>query len=546
MSQSTLKNAHVSRRSFLGGAACAGALAALGLAGCAPKQQGTSEAVPGSVDGSSETTSATSFLTAPAPIPEAEISNTKDADVVIVGCGIAGMAAARAATDAGAKVIVVEKSERFNCRGSMGSQIGSIGSKYQVEAGYPEIDATALINRYMQDTLQMANQSLLKHWADHSGQDVEWFLELCDEVKLLGPGEMAPEGPLNGTVYLMPKATENVDGRYPAWATAMSVNFDPTFPEDAGFYYPMLSFQNEVESKGGEFMYATWGRQLVKENDRVTAVIVQDLEGNYTRINAAKAVVLSCGDFGNNKEMLEVYAPQAVDLNCTYNCMDAAGEICNIGEGHQMAMWAGAVMEKAPYAPMSHLSDIADVLLVNNRGDRFINEDLGAQSLSNVIMRCPGEIAYCITGEAQGPKVLQPGPDAVKPEPLESIEEAAAIVGCDAATLTDTIARYNELAAQHFDADFGKTPSALVAIEPPYYVYEGHPGNMLVMMGGIDCDRECRALDENGNPVPGLYVAGNNQGCRFGAEYPMTAPGISHGIALSLGRLAGTNAYTLG
>lgn len=546
MTHFTLEDARLSRRSFLGGAAATGALAALGLAGCAPQQQGTSEAVPGTVSGSTETATATSFLTAPEPISEADITATKDADVVIVGCGISGMAAARAAAEAGAKVIVVEKSERFNCRGSMGSQLGSIGSTYQVEAGYPDIDTAALINRYMQDTLQMASQPLLKHWADHSGEDVDWFLELCDEVKLLGPGEMAPEGPLEGTVYLMPKATANTDGRYPAYATAMSVNFDPTFPEDAGFYYPMLSFQNAVEAKGGEFMYATWGRQLVKEDGRVTAVIVQDLEGNYTRVNAAKAVVLSCGDFGNNKEMMEVYAPQAVDLNCTYNCVDAAGEICNLGEGHQMALWAGAVMEKAPYAPMSHLSDIADVLLVNRIGERFINEDLGAQSLSNVIMRCPGEVAFCITGEAQGPKVLQPGPDAVKPEPLSTIDEAAAVVGCDAATLAATIERYNELAAQGVDTDFGKTAAALTAINPPYYVYEGHPGNMLVMMGGIDCDRACRALDANGDPVPGLYVAGNNQGCRFGAEYPMTAPGISHGIALSLGRLAGTNAYTLG
>ncbi len=158
MTHFTLEDARLSRRSFLGGAAATGALAALGLAGCAPQQQGTSEAVPGTVSGSTETATATSFLTAPEPISEADITATKDADVVIVGCGISGMAAARAAAEAGAKVIVVEKSERFNCRGSMGSQLGSIGSTYQVEAGYPDIDTAALINRYMQDTLQMASQ----------------------------------------------------------------------------------------------------------------------------------------------------------------------------------------------------------------------------------------------------------------------------------------------------------------------------------------------------------------------------------------------------
>ncbi len=49
---------------------------------------------------------------------------------------------------------------------------------------------------------------------------------------------MVPEGGLNGNVYLMPKATANLEGRYPAYPTAMSVNFDTSFPDDAGFYPP--------------------------------------------------------------------------------------------------------------------------------------------------------------------------------------------------------------------------------------------------------------------------------------------------------------------
>ena len=540
-----MKSNGMSRRSFVGSVLTGSAVAALGLAGCAPKTTGAEAAPDGGGTGvAAVPSSKPSFLTAPNPVSETDIKETKDADVVIVGCGIAGMAAARAAAEEGARVIVVEKSEHFNCRGSMGSKIGAVNSTYQQQAGYPAFDGTELVNRYMQDTLQMANQNFLKYWVDHSGEDLEWFLELCP-VEILEPGAMVPEGGINGNVYLMPKATALPTGRYPAWPTAMSINFDPTFPEDAGFYYPMQSFQEDIESKGGEFLYATWGRQLVKDGDRVSGIVVQNAEGDYFLVNAAKAIVLACGDFGNNQEMLEYYAPQATGLNCTYNCMDAHGDICNVGEGHQMALWAGATMEKAPYAPMSHLSDVADLLLVRRDGRRFINEELGAQSLSNVIMRCPGEVAYCITGNAQGPKVLQPGPDAVKPDPSETVEEAAAIIGCDAAVLQKTIERYNELATAGKDEDFGKDASKMVPIEAPYYVYEGHPGNMLVIMGGIDCDDDCRALDAGGNPVGGLYVAGNTQGGRFGAEYPMTAPGISHGIALSLGRLAGKNAATL-
>lgn len=63
----------------------------------------------------------------------------------------------------------------------------------------------------------------------------------------------------------------------------------------------MKSFQEHIESQGGEFLYATWGRQLVKDGDRVVAVIAQNVDGDYIRVNA-KAVVLSCGDFGINQE----------------------------------------------------------------------------------------------------------------------------------------------------------------------------------------------------------------------------------------------------
>lgn len=534
------KSTGMSRRAFVGGALAGSATLAMGLSACAPEGQAGAA---GGSDGASS--SCPSFLNAPEAIAESDITETKEADVVVVGCGMAGMAAARAVIDEGASVIVIEKSIRFNCRGTMGAQIGSVGSRYQKEAGYPEIDRATLLNRYMQDTLQMANQSLLAYWFDHSGEDVEWFLDLCDNVILLKEGESVPEGGLNGNVYLRPSTESNLNGRYPTFATSMSFNFDTSFPDDAGFYYPMLNAQKYIEENGGEFLYSTWGRQLIKDGERVVAVIAQDENDQYIRINAAKAVILSCGDFGNNKEMIQYYAPQALDLNCTYNSTDAKGEPCNMGEGHQMALWAGAAMEKAPYAPMSHLTDVSDILLVDKNGNRFINEELGAQSLCNVVMRCPGSIAYCITGTAQGPKVLQPGPGAVAPDPLNSIEEAAEVIGCNTDTLKTTIDRYNQLASAGEDTDFGKSAEALIAIESPFYVYESHPGDMLVMLGGIDCDTACRALDATGNPVPGLYVAGNTQGCRFGAEYPMTAPGISHGLALTLGRLAGKNAATL-
>lgn len=73
----------------------------------------------------------------------------------------------------------------------------------------------------------------------------------------------------------------------------------------------------------------------------------------------------------------------------------------------------------------------------------------------------------------------------MKPEPSATVEEAAAIVGCDPEALKATIDRYNELVAKGVDEDFGKDITKMTAIEPPYYVYEGHPGNMLVLMAAL-------------------------------------------------------------
>ena len=76
----------------------------------------------------------------------------------------------------------------------------------------------------------------------------------------------------------------------------------------------------------------------------------------------------------------------------------------------------------------------------------------------------------------------------------------------------------------------------------PFYACKLTPAPLLVTVSGLMSDAEAHALDENGMPVPGLYVAGNVQGSRFGSEDPSMFPGTSHGMALTYGRVAGRNA----
>ena len=81
------------------------------------------------------------------------------------------------------------------------------------------------------------------------------------------------------------------------------------------------------------------------------------------------------------------------------------------------------------------------------------------------------------------------------------------------------------------DTDFSKVPTRLFPVEnPPFYAVPLGDSGMLVLIGGIDCDAQCRALDAEKNPVPGG---------RFLVDYPVTVAGASHSMAMSFGRLAG-------
>ena len=103
--------------------------------------------------------------------------------------------------------------------------------------------------------------------------------------------------------------------------------------------------------------------------------------------------------------------------------------------------------------------------------------------------------------------------------------------------------RYNELAEQGRDDDFGKRADRLYPIvEPPFYGTKMEGAFAFCMTHGVLADADCHALDEDHNIIPGLYVAGNTMGCRFAQDYPTTIMGASHGMAVTFGRLAGINA----
>lgn len=556
--------ANLSRRSFISGTAAVASTAALAgtvTSALADEAQESAAYTP-------------SFMQAPAPIDAADIKETVDADIVIIGSALSGLCACRAAVENGAEnIVVIEKADTWQCRSN---QFGTIGGKIQEDLGI-EIDRNAAVGQLMKECGYRPNQRILNLWADNSGEAFDWFLAPM-EGKYVVENESDPydaeEGHLSvrKTHWPEPDNSHTEDDFYPIFSDCQI-----TLPTMAPW---VEAIYNICVEAGVTFKFSTWARQLVRENNEgpVTGVICQDVDGNYSQVNASKAVLLATGDFAGNKDMMSYYVPWATRFASIFPNRDAAGDPTNTGDGQCMGMWIGAKMEDGPLAPMTHHLGgplgMDAFLLTDVNGDRFVNEDVGGQPFQNQLSRLPKKTAWQVF-DSEWPNQLQymdcghgnvswyvdddkvPGgsygrnayiSQAMFDEAMASdagvqadtIEELAEKMGVPVEEFCATIERYNELAKKGVDEDFGKRADRMFAIEnPPFYGYKLTDTVLLVCMGGLETTVDFEVLDTNDDVIPGLYAVGNAQGGRFLVDYPLPCPGISHGMAMTHGMLVG-------
>lgn len=472
-----------------------------------------------------------SFEIPPEQVPAACIKETVTSDVVVVGSGFSGLSAALSAAEAGASVTLLEM---MGVPTGHGKDNAAIGSRLQKKLGI-EIDSDEVILNLMKYAGNKPDQRLIRMWAEESGGSMDWLLDYTDAAGLNVRIDQYPP----------PPSFSNADEYYPQYHVTHT--FDTQM-------LVVKCLKDNVLQKGVDIRFNTRARQLIRTGKGgVTGVMAQKKNGDYIRFNAEKAVVLCTGDYGNNAEMMAKYCPQSAYL--TLNLKTATGD------GHMMALWAGAMMEPAPHAPMIHgfpgPMGVAPFLQVNVRGERFHNEDVPTQSYCNAVERQPKQQAWQIfdskypeelplmgIGLVKINKATDDTRERVEKECVKAntIEALGGKMGVPARTLEATVSRYNELARMGKDLDFCKRPDRMTTIDtPPYYAGKGRYF-FLAIMGGIMVNTNLQALDKNREAIPGLYMAGNTMGNRFAYDYPTICPGICNGMALHFGRIAGRNA----
>ena len=549
-------------------------------------------------------------------IDEADVYDEVEADVIIVGLGVAGVAAARGAAEAGATVIGIDGSAAPNCRSGEYAVINSptLNERWPERAlSREEVDE--IVDSHVNESCYRVKRTIAKKWADNIGTAFDWWmgadghLFIADETRQPIEDENADDflvpifRPLPS--YLDPDGKEHVynwkEERFPCYPT--SVEFLPS--QQATF---SANWQKALDTGKVEAYFGHFGKKLIMEDGRCTGVYALDnASGKYLKLRARKGVILSTGDYGSNDAAMLHFAPDVMKThakNRLFTSFDVNGVPTNQGDGLRMGAWAG--IKVAGYnAPMIHHmgggADLAGVGVMGNAGflnldmdgKRFMNEDLPGQQLENQIeavrlmqswqffdANWPEQVThmpaahggacyfedYASADEApknnatyrnwKSPYQLEAAVADGRCLKADTLEELVALVYPDdekaQQTALASIARYNELAAKGYDEDFNKVPSRLMPVDTaPFYADMFSTAIMLVCIGGLESDEDCHTFfeltDEQGRQVcgdiiPGLYVAGNMQGGRFGLQYPIGLKGVSHAMAMYYGKVAGENA----
>lgn len=544
----------ISRRGFLTGAAVFGGATALGaLSGCAPTGN-ASQAAQAQAD---DHGNAAEWLGSAPAIDESALADTIETEILVVGNGMAGTTCALVAAEDGAKVTLIEKNATGV--GLRSSAIGAVGSRYQEEAGI-DVNKEDLVNDVASYALNQCDMALIRSWVDHSADVVNWLGALYEE---------------NGfTFHLEHNVPQGT--RYKMWPTGhgtVNAADDTEAKESEVLQAVMAHFADE----GGSFLTNTTLLCLVKEGEKIVGAYAKNPNGDPIRINASKGVVIATGGYVNNDEMY-IARQNGLDKSLTGPLNFGTA----MGDGIKACLWAGAHLDAFPTTMIFdrgivkpdyevgqyfnggdffHLTfSTQPFLKVAKDGRRICNESSPYDYIVHAAQEKPGKAWYpiwdsswqedvtrfetigCSTlfaregsnhhapGLAETQTKLQEGIDQGYIMEADTLEELAdKLLLSDKQAFLDEVKRYNALYEQGYDDQFGKDAFRLSAIdEPPFYGMKAG-GEPLCTLDGIVVNDRFQALDDNAEPIEGLYVIGNDSGRFYCHTYPNFGAGTNAG-----------------
>ncbi len=568
----------VSRRSFLAGAAAAGAMGALtagvAMADSVPpedamdkaKAVGTStdtHGIPATDEYVIDITKGVpkwDFEIAPEPIADDQIAETIEDDIIVIGAGMSGMCVAAAAAEQGAGVTLFAASSQPISRG--GSNFSAY-NKVIEEYGIERLDPVSFFYRELKAASFSVDMQMWMRGYNNSEEAFNWLIDIVRDKDV--------------EVFL---ERDNINDGGPDYAIAFGAKGDDSGSASTGQQNAVEAMEAYALENGATIMYDIVAKQLVREDNntgRVTGVIAQKADGSYVRF-CGKHIVMATGGFCANKGMVAKYIPQVIQLVGTdpvdvdYNTGFALTGIYP-GDGQQMGLWVGASWQHCTTAPIMQGAwsgsneplSFHQGLNVNTRTERYQREDISSPYSANQLLSQPGHVAYGIWTANFAQEVIDAGHDwyffntrydvpAASADDMvalwdaggsyykaDTLEELAEQLGLDAQKLKEVVARYNELVDLGEDLDFHKNPDYLIKIneEGPFYAAQNFPMFMSTV-GGLNTNVNMQVCDGNDDAIPGLYNVGQMTGNMYANNYNFAIPGNCYGInCITYGYLLG-------
>jgi fumarate reductase flavoprotein subunit len=456
----------------------------------------------------------------------------RDFDIIIVGGGGAGLAAGIMARRAGATVMVLEADTKLGGATALSAAVMFAGGTSVQRSRGIEDTPEAMYRYLMTLAAHEADPRIMRIMAEQSGPALEWLISLGVEFP--------PD-------YLLCSGVEEVPRGHPSLGVA-----------------PALI--NAAGAEGVEVALGTRVERLLVEEGRVVGV---EAGGEQLR---AGAVIVTTGGFGNSAEMIERWYPSAAQHgDWTYAVHMDAPFI--LGDGIKLGQGVGAEIvgeDSGLLLPTSGLGKWIEaflppwIMLVNEQGRRFMNEASPYAVSGYQINAQPGAHAFALyddVGLEDGSQdmrfadpyhsgtamptweynLLKKSSEDGRIHKADTLEELAGKIGVPAQTLEASVRRYNADCDAGVDSQFFKQmPQRFPIRTAPFYAREVRASVIGQTGAGLNIDDHARVLDLHGEPIPGLFAAGEVLGCAVGKRYAGGGMGICN--AMVFGRLAGAEA----
>ena len=478
-----------------------------------------------------------------------------ETDIAIVAGGLSGLAAAVAAAELGAGVVILEKASTTGGAANMGMGPFAVESRLQRMRQVP-LNREQAFKLFMDYTHWRVDARLVKAYIDKSADTIDWLEKKGVEFADVNTAFVGS----NYTWHVV-KPDTGLPG-----------------PGSAGSMIRILT--EKAKELGVRIMLQTPAKKLIKQGDRITGVIAEDNSGEQVQIKA-KAVIIATGGFGDSPEMIKKHVGYEWGRDLY------SARIPGItGDGIRMAWEAGAASDglnmELTYAMPFGLPDTGPGgapwgfaafrqpnLMVNILGERFMNEEIMGNTTytGNAISRQKGHCAFNIFDAGTKRHFKDVGLDclfSIMPRTTidcldediqqafdvgykdvftaDSLDELAEKAGIDAANLKETVEEYNKSCDNGYDGLFHKPHHLLRPVrEPKFYAGKFFPSGYGTL-GGIKINHKIEVITKDHKPIPGLYASGTDACSIFADSYIFYLPGSTMGFALNSGRMAAENA----